>query len=162
MSLFETMASFCGKLIGQGRKKGGGGAGAKRFGIIEATKPAICRGKIKAHPHFTLSTLLFLVFALSFYELIFIWCCITLWWLHHTSLRPLSEDDGFHLAGQLALFQGKDLLRSGSVAKQRDLFVFGISLSPALNPHSAVVAVRASKIRPDFICNHWPSLKRNI
>lgn len=35
-----------------------------------------------------------LVFPLSSHELIFIWCCVTLWWLRCTSLRPLFERDG--------------------------------------------------------------------
>lgn len=54
---------------------------------------------------------------------------------------------GYHLAGQLALFPVKDLLRWGSVTEQRDPFVSMIGLIPVLNPHWAIVVVSTPTVR---------------
>ena len=53
-ALLQPLAPICIKLI---RQKKVGKTGTKHFWIIEATKQAICPGKIKAHPCPILSAL---------------------------------------------------------------------------------------------------------
>lgn len=152
-ALLQALASFCVKLIGQQQREGGD-AGAQPFGILLATKRAISPGKIKAHLHPTSSTPTLsscFSFELSWIDL-YIWCCVTLRLLRHTSLRALFERDGagFIWPDVWRFSWEKDPVGWGSVTEQRDSFVSSIAVCPALNPHWAGVVVRDSKIRQDF------------
>lgn len=82
------------------KRRGGGRWGWKLglsiFGSFRPPSEPFAPGRLKHIPSPVSSTVppSLLALALSSHESIFIRCCVTLWWLRGSSLRPLFERDG--------------------------------------------------------------------
>ena len=144
-TLLQHLASICVKLIGQ--KKVGGSWNQAFFGSFRPPSKPFALGRLKHIPvPFYPPFLFLLVFPLSSRELIFIWCCVTLWWLRCTSLRPLFERDGagFIWPDSWLCSQGRTCYDEVQwQSRETSLCPVLDPLSPPLNLRRAIVVVKA-------------------
>ena len=148
VTLLLPLASICVKLIGQ--KKGGGGWNWGVFGSFRPPRKPFALERLKhipipLHPPCPFSpSLLAVRFELPWIDLYMMLRNFVMIARLLFEAFVWARWSGFHLAGQLALFPGTDLLWWGSVTELRDPFVSGIGHSPPLSPHCAIVMVWAA------------------
>lgn len=128
-------------------EESGGSWNQAFFGSFRPPSKPFALGRLKHIPvPFYPPFLFLLVFPLSSRELIFIWCCVTLWWLRCTSLRPLFERDGAGVIWPDSWLCSQERTCYDEVqwqSRETSLCPVLDPLSPPLNLRWAIVVVKA-------------------